>query len=277
MRYIFVFVLIVACGASDKKRAYAEDFFCHYHSKSYKAWKNSDVSLASLIFWPENNSSDGTQEISPPEIKILLSQKNQQFFEWNEYVRYSIDLSDTIDGATKYGEIDDSDVVLETEFLPIGEGEKLSKNEVKDKIKITEKEPEHLGLSLMKNSTCFGCHADKAKHTGPSFANIADKYEYSSSNISSIASSILEGSKGIWGSTEMPSNPDLTISETEQIATFILNQGVKKNSWILPGLEGTFRIIEKPKNAEKGFYILTASYTSTSKMRGQHTIMLNIR
>lgn len=274
MRYILVFLLIVAGGALDKKGAYIENSFYTCHSKSYK---NSHVSMASLIFWPENNSSYGTQEIIPPEIKILLSQKNQQFYEWNEYVRYSIDVSDTIDGASKYGEIDDSDVVLQIEFLPIVEGDVLSENEVKDKIKIAEKEPEHLGLSLMKNSTCFGCHADKIKHTGPSFSRIADKYEYSSSNIPSIARSILEGSKGIWGSTEMPSNPDLTISETEEIATFILNQGAKKNNWILPGLEGTFRIIEKPKNVGKGLYILTASYTSTSKMRGQHTISLNIR
>ena len=230
-----------------------------------------------MLIWPENISSYKTQEIRPPKVKILLSQKNEEFYTWHEHVRYSIDVSDVIDGDSKYSEINVTEVILEIEYLPITEGEELNEEEIKDKIKIAEKKPEHIGLSLMKNSTCFGCHADKTKHTGPSFSEIAERYANASSNIESLAGSILEGSKGVWGSIEMPSNPDLTILETEQIATFILSQGAKKNNWILPGLEGAFRIIQKPENEVEGSYILTASYTSTSKMRGQHSIILNIR
>jgi len=277
VRYIFIFSLILAGCPPNNTNLSIENAFYLGYSKSYSHSGNANVTEALMVIWPENISSYKTQEIRPPKVKILLSQKSEEFYTWDEHVRYSIDVSDTIDGDSKYGEINVTEVVLEIEFLPITEGEELNEEEIKDKIKIAEKEPEHIGLSLMKNSTCFGCHADKTKHTGPSFSEIGERYENTSSNIESLAGSILGGSKGVWGNIEMPSNPDLTILETEGIATFILNQGAKKNNWILPGLEGTFRIIQKPENEVKGLYVLTASYTSTSKMRGQHSIILNIR
>jgi len=277
VRYIFVFLLILTGCAPNNKDISIENALYSWYSKSDSYRGNGNVSEALMIIWPGNISSFKTQEIRPPKVKILLSQKNEEFYTWDEYVRYAIDVTDTIDGDSHYGEINVTEVVLEIEFLPITEGEELNEEEIKDKIKIAEKEPENRGLSLMKNSTCFGCHADKTKHAGPSFYEIAERYENTSSNIESLASSILEGSKGVWGSMEMTSHPDFTVLETERIATFILKQGSKKNNWILPGLEGTFRIIKKRENAVKGLYILTASYTSTSKMRGQHSIILNIR
>ncbi len=277
MKYIFIFSIILAGCRPNNMDLSIENAFYSGFSKSYGYRGNANLTGALMVIWPKNVSYDKTQEIRPPKVKILLSQKNEELYTWHEYVRYSIDVLDTIDGDSKYSEINVTEVVLEIEFLPITEGKELNEEEIKDKIKITEKEPEHIGLSLMKYSTCFSCHADKTKHTGPSFSEIAERYENTPSNVESLAGSILEGSKGVWGSEWMSSNPDLTILETERIATFILNQGAKKNNWILPGLEGTFRIIQKPENEVKGLYVLTASYTSASKMRGQHSVILNIR
>ncbi|WP_149276983.1 c-type cytochrome [Pareuzebyella sediminis] len=277
MRSILVFLLVIAGCISNKKGSAIENTFYPYHSEDYGAFKNSRISLASLMFWQENTYPHRIQEMGSPQVKIRLPQDTANSYEWNAFVRYSIDVLDTIDGASKYGEINEGEVFLEIEFIPIENAEELVEKVLKDRLKKAKKETEHMGLALMKNSTCFGCHADKATHTGPSFSEIADRYENTSTHIVSLSNSILEGSKGLWGNTEMPSNPDLTVSETEQISKFILEQGAKKNNWIIPGLEGTFRIIEKPKNIEQGFYILTASYTSTSKMRGQDSILLNIR
>jgi hypothetical protein len=75
---------------------------------------------------------------------------------------------------------------------------------------------------------------------------------------------------------EMPSHPELTEMETKQIAEYILAQGAEENRWVQPGLEGVFRIIKKPENSDKGLYILTASYTSSSTLRGQYIVMLDI-
>jgi cytochrome c len=223
-----------------------------------------------MIFSTGNIFSTKAQDNSLPKIKILLSQ-NGEFYSWNSHIRYSIDVSDPKDGDSKYGEINGNEVLLEIEYLPIN-----AEEEIKKKNELSKKESEHTGLALMKKSTCFGCHADKTMLAGPSFSEIAERYEKGSSTIKSLARHILEGSSGVWGSIEMPSHPDFTVEETEQIADYILEQGGRKNNWVLPGLEGTFRIIQKPDNLTKGVYILTASYTSTSLMKGQHSMILHI-
>jgi len=272
MRYILLLLLILASCNSNIWDIPVEDTLKKRYSKKDYFKGNTSASGALKMFWPGNISSNKTQEKTLPKVKLHLSQNNEEYYTWDTYVRYSIDVSDMEDGDSKYGEINRNEVLLEIEFLSI-----TDEDELKKKIKISEKEPEHIGLSLIKKSTCFGCHADKTVLAGPSFSKIAERYEKNSGNIKSLARHILEGSTGEWGSVEMPSNPDFTVEETEQIAEYVLTQGGKKTNWVLPGLEGTFRIIKKPDNLTKGVYILTASYTSTSLMKGQHSMILHIK
>jgi cytochrome c len=181
-----------------------------------------------------------------------------------------------MDGDSKYDEIKGNEVLLEIEYLPIIKAGESNDEALKEKNSESDTNPEHKGLSLLKKSTCFGCHADKAKHSGPSFYEIAARYDNSPANISTLAGHISGGSMGVWGSMEMPSHPELTEMETKQIAEYILAQGAEENRWVQPGLEGVFRIIKKPENSDKGLYILTASYTSSSTLRGQYIVMLDI-
>ncbi len=213
--------------------------------------------------------SDEKQDV--PEVELILSE-NRDFYSWGSQVRYTINVSDIRDGQSKYGEIDGNEVIMEIEYLPITSGE-----DIKEKMKRFEKKPEPPGLSLMKKSTCFGCHADKTRLAGPSFLQIAERYEKNLSTIKSLAGSISRGSSGVWGSSIMPAHPDFTEKEREQIAEYILEQGGRKNKWILPGLEGTFDIVKKPDNYAKGMYILTASYSSKSGVKGQKSIIIQIK
>jgi cytochrome c len=204
-------------------------------------------------------------------VKLHISQNKDEDVTWDNYVRYSIDVSDIKDGESKYGEINSNEVLLEIEFVPSSNEENIL-----ELLKMSRKEPDHKGLSLIKKSTCFGCHADKTVLAGPSFSNIADRYEITPDNIKSLARHILEGSSGEWGSMVMPSHPDFTVTETEQIAEYVLTEGGMKNKWVLPGLEGTFRTLKKPDTLTKGFYILTATYTSSLSLKGQDSIILHI-
>ena len=113
--------------------------------------------------------------------------------------------------------------------------------------------------------------------TGPSFSEIAERYGKNPNSTKLLAGSILVGSLGKWSNIEMPANPELSVEETEKIAEFILAQGSRKYHWILTGLEGTFQIMEKPVHISEGTYVLTASYTSTSAMKGHKNISLQIR
>lgn len=272
MRYILSLLLIIACYGSIIWDISVETTLGNRYSKIDYLGRNKAVSSAFRKFWNRNNSLNKGQEKVFPKVKLQVFQNNDESYTWDTDVRYTIDVSDLEDGDSKYGEINGNEVLLEIEFLPTTDDV-----EIKKIVNKSVKELENKGLSLLKKSTCFGCHADKTVLAGPSFSQMAERYEKNTLTINSLARHIKEGSTGEWGSIEMPSHPDFTVEETEQIAEYVLIQGGKKNNWILPGLEGTFRIIKKPDNLSKGIYKLTASYTSTSSMKGQHSMVLKIK
>lgn len=272
MRYILLFFPLLSCCNSNIWNIQVEDTCIQRGSKSHYLRGNAHTSGALRLLWTSNISSNKIQDKPLPNVKLSVFPNSEEYYHWDTDVRYSIEVSDAEDGDSKYGEININEVLLEIEFLP-----RADKKEGKEIIKIADIEPDDRGLSLLKKSTCFNCHADKTALAGPSFSKIAERYEDTFSTIKALSHRISNGSIGVWGSMEMPANPNLTPEETEQIASYILLQGGKKNSWVLPGLEGTFRIIKKAGNVTRGNYILTASYTSTSLMKGQQTIILHIK
>jgi len=202
-----------------------------------------------------------------PQVRILAPDE-QKSYTWNEQVRYSISVSDPKDGDSKYAEIPSQECLLTLEYIPINQEEAIKQIMARKEAK---------GLSLIKKSTCFGCHAYKSRLAGPSFQEIAERYESNESTIHNLANHILKGSLGVWGNQQMPAHPDFTEEQCEQIAKYILDTDNHPYRWIYPGLEGTFRVIDKPAIDRDGMYVLTASYTSTSGAEGRHSIVLKIR
>ena len=215
-------------------------------------------------------SGSGMPQPSEPQVEILTPHENERF-GWGAQVRYAIAVADAVDGSSKYGEIAANECLLEIEYLP---GNMAT--DAKGIIGKAASTPEPTGLSLIKTSTCFGCHADKVTLAGPSFAEIAHRYGNQTGSSRLLGKRIIEGSSGIWGTSEMPAHPEIALEAAERIAAYILEQGAKKYSWIYPGFEGTFRIIDKPAAASKGVYRLTASYTSKAQRRGQHSVVLEV-
>jgi cytochrome c len=202
-----------------------------------------------------------------PQVKLSIPDE-KKIYTWNEQVRYSISVSDQKDGESKYGEIPSQECLLTLVYLPDGKEEAIKK---------TTGEKEEKGLSLIKKSTCFGCHAHKTRMAGPSFQEISKRYEANEKTIENLSNHILNGSVGVWGNQQMPAHPDFTEEQCRQIANYILEIGDYPYRWIYSGLEGSFRILDKPEIDRNGVYVLTASYTSTSGAEGRHSIVLNIR
>jgi cytochrome c len=229
--------------------------------------KAVSIILSLLTFFSGSRETHLTGIQGPPQVKIITPD-SKRTYTWNEQVRYSISISDPKDGDSKYGEIPSQECLLELTYLPAGKEDEIKK--------VTERK-EAKGLSLMKRSTCFGCHAHKTKLAGPSLQEIAKQYKTTGDNIRNLANHILNGSTGVWGDQQMPAHPDFTEEQCRQIASYILELGDQPYRWILPGLEGTFRIMDKPKGDQSGVYVLTASYTSTSNAAGKHSIVLKIK
>jgi cytochrome c len=202
-----------------------------------------------------------------PQVKIITPDENK-IYTWNEQVKYTISVSDSKDGDSKYGEIPPNECSLTITYVPADRGASIKE--------IIEQKTDP-GLLLMKKSNCFGCHAHKTRLAGPSFQEIARRYEDNEGTVKSLSSKILNGSVGTWGDQPMPAHEELTKEQSRQISAFILKIGDDPHLWIYPGLEGAFRIIDKPKADVDGIYVLTASYMSTSGKDGTHSIALKIR
>jgi cytochrome c len=57
---------------------------------------------------------------------------------------------------------------------------------------------------------------------GPSYEQIADKYELNQGNIENLANKIIKGGKGLWGSAAMTPHPNLPEAQAQEMARYIL-------------------------------------------------------
>ncbi|SDF59750.1 c-type cytochrome [Epilithonimonas hungarica] len=62
------------------------------------------------------------------------------------------------------------------------------------------------GKSLIEGSDCLGCHKLDEKMIGPSYKEVAEKYENTPENVEMLAEKILKGSSGVWGDVPMPAH-----------------------------------------------------------------------
>ncbi len=62
------------------------------------------------------------------------------------------------------------------------------------------------GKSLVEGSDCLGCHKLDEKMIGPSYKEVAAKYENTPENVEMLAEKILKGSSGVWGDVPMPAH-----------------------------------------------------------------------
>ena len=62
------------------------------------------------------------------------------------------------------------------------------------------------GKTLIEGSDCLGCHKPDEKMIGPSYKEVAAKYENTPENVEMLADKIIKGSSGVWGDVPMPAH-----------------------------------------------------------------------
>ena len=62
------------------------------------------------------------------------------------------------------------------------------------------------GKSLIEGSDCLGCHKLDEKMIGPSYKEVASKYENTPENVEMLVDKIIKGSSGVWGDVPMPAH-----------------------------------------------------------------------
>lgn len=185
--------------------------------------------------------------------KLDLTVKgNQTFFFPGKPLDYSVKVTDKEDGETGKG-INADDVAVSLNYLEgfdrtlAAQGHQTNSGFV-------------AGKRLIELSDCKSCHQMKDKSVGPSFVDISNKYKDSWEPVAGIlANKILKGGKGVWGEQAMNAHPQLTKSEAESMAEYILSLAKDKKPENRP-LAASIILTEHEKK-QPGTYLLSASYT----------------
>ncbi|MES2626525.1 MAG: PQQ-dependent sugar dehydrogenase [Pseudomonadota bacterium] len=76
---------------------------------------------------------------------------------------------------------------------------------------------------LFANQDCRACHRTNVNLVGPSYVNIARRYEATNDNLDFLTNRIIEGGEGVWGETPMTPHPDLDPAIARELASNILS------------------------------------------------------
>lgn len=79
---------------------------------------------------------------------------------------------------------------------------------------------------LAKSKNCMTCHSMSNKVIGPSFKDIAAKYNGQNDAEGKLAQKVIKGSSGVWGgpSSVMPANLQVSEAEARTLVKWILAQ-----------------------------------------------------
>ncbi|MCY1500469.1 hypothetical protein D9M68_345110 [compost metagenome] len=79
------------------------------------------------------------------------------------------------------------------------------------------------GELLIAKADCVGCHHKENKLIGPSYIEVADKYEATEENINLLTEKILKGGKGVWGPIAMTPHANMPESDAKEMVKYILS------------------------------------------------------
>jgi cytochrome c len=82
--------------------------------------------------------------------------------------------------------------------------------------------PAFANMDLAKKNACIGCHAVDKKMVGPSYQEVAKKYNGQKDAAATLAKSIKTGGSGKWGVVSMPPFSNLSDTDAQALATWIL-------------------------------------------------------
>jgi cytochrome c len=93
-----------------------------------------------------------------------------------------------------------------------------------DVVDLSENPDYQKGVELIGQSDCLTCHKLDEKLIGPSYKEVAAKYDNTPDNIKLLAEKIIKGGKGVWGEVEMTAHPDMSQEDAEALVRYIFLQ-----------------------------------------------------
>jgi len=212
----------------------------------------------------------------PPQVAIDIVKGNKTFFFPNQPIEYAIRVTDKEDGSLVDGKIKPAMVAVNFDYVPEG-------------FDIIDIATHHLaadnkagfsaGSYLINANDCKTCHMPDKKSVGPSYVDIAQKYNHDATAPGRLAAKVISGGVGVWGEHAMAGHPQLPQQDAEKMVKYILSVGQKQSpSQALP-LKGNFNPRIPAGENGQGGYLLRAAYNdngngAASSIAAENVIVL---
>jgi cytochrome c len=77
--------------------------------------------------------------------------------------------------------------------------------------------------ALANAKNCMTCHMMDKKVLGPAFKDVATKYKGDKAAADRLATKIMKGGSGAWGTAYMPANSQVSEADAKKLATWVLS------------------------------------------------------
>jgi cytochrome c len=211
----------------------------------------------------EGESNQATVQIiagNEPPVIGLEYDGNHTFFFDNNSIHYRVSVSDKEDGTLISGKISPKAVAVSMDY--VSEGYRFASVLLKQ-AKLDSATQFVVAQSLINNIDCKTCHTRAQQTIGPSFTQIAKRYQGGVTVIDTLANHVIRGSSGVWGlGNNMPAHPSLSLNNARNIVNYILSV-TSDEPRTLP-VRGTF-VTRIPRDDKgRGTFIIRAAYTDRS-------------
>lgn len=213
------------------------------------------------IYYPSLTVTDIHGKSSTTNVRVLVGNhfpevswkiKGNQTFYWNNMpIEYEVKVFDKEDKK-----IDFTRAKIYADFLPEGKDVypmMLGHQEAPKKASMDDHK-------LIAGSDCKACHTIEQKSVGPSFLDVAKKYQNDPSAITKLANKIIKGGAGAWGEHAMSAHPQIKQDEAEEMVKYILGLSNDKTSKVNLPPSGIFIPATHKGKGDDGAYYFTALY-----------------
>lgn len=183
-----------------------------------------------------------------PEVRFLSPQQGD-FFTPGEPVSFRLAVSDLEDGEAAAHPDEFAVRTLVSSAWASGDG------------KLSSMDP---GLSRMKQSDCFNCHAVDHKIVGPSLMEIATRYKGQPGALEVSVDRVIKGSSGVWSPLPMLPHAHHTADEVHMMVKWIYSLASgEATPTVARGIEGQ---IVPPKDGKLAVGVIEATFTDLGRL-----------
>lgn len=172
---------------------------------------------------------------------------NQSFYFPGKPVSYEVLVHDNEDGNA----LEKDNLYITADFLEGVDKAELPQGHQEAAVSVS-------GKGIMLSLDCSSCHKTDSKSVGPSFMDVAKRYDKNKDAVPYLTDKIIKGGSGVWGEVAMAAHPGLSEGDAKQIVHWILSLGNPASAKKSLPEKGTIPV--KSVKEKEALYI-SASYT----------------